>query len=284
MSTTARPLTTLVKGLQFPEAPRWREGRLWFSDFYQQRVFSSSLTGDLREEAHVPAQPSGLGWSPQGELLVVAMLDRRLLRRQGDSLQPVADLTALTGGPCNDMLVDPQGRAYVGNFGFDVAAREAPRATGLVRVDTNGQATVVASDLLFPNGMALTPDGRTLIVAETYGQRLTAFTVDAHGDLSYRRVWAHLPGCHPDGLCLDAEGAVWVADATGHAVLRVHAEHGVIDRISTSQRHAYACMLGGEAGNTLFICTAPGLGKTHAASCQGQIDWLQVQAPRAGLP
>jgi sugar lactone lactonase YvrE len=284
MDTTPRPLTTLVKGLQFPEAPRWHEGRLWFSDFYQRRVFSCSVSGDLCEEAQVAGQPSGLGWSPQGELLVVSMLDRRLLRQRAGALQAVADLSGLTGGPCNDLLVDAEGRAYVGNFGFDVAARETPRSTHLIRVDPDGSVTAVASDLMFPNGMALTPDGRTLIVAETYGQRLTAFDVDAHGDLSGRRVWANLPGCHPDGLCLDAEGALWVADATGHAVLRVRPEHGMVERIPTGQRHAYACMLGGDTGDTLFICTAPGLGKTHAASCQGQIDWARVSVPRAGLP
>jgi sugar lactone lactonase YvrE len=268
----------------FPEAPRWRDGRLWFSDFFQERVFSCSLAADLREEALVPGRPSGLGWRPDGSLLVVSMHDRRLLRRDGGRLREVADLNAQTGGPCNDLLVDGAGRAYVGNFGFDLYAAAEPRTTCLLRVDTDGSVRRVAEDLLFPNGMALAPDGRTLIVAETHAHRLTAFEVDDRGDLSGRRVFAELPDAYPDGLCLDAEGAIWVADARGRAVLRVREGQGVVRSISTGARHAYGCMLGGDDGCTLFICSAPGVGPARAAARQGCIGFIRVEVPHAGRP
>ncbi|SPJ18006.1 Gluconolactonase [Burkholderiales bacterium] len=277
-------LATLIDGLKFAEAPRWREGRLWFSDFFDERVYSCSLAGDRREEAQVPGRPSGLGWRPDGSLLVVSMRDQRLLRREGQTLHEVADLSAFAAGPCNDLLVDPKGRAYVGNFGFDLYARESPRTTCLVRVDTDGSVHRAAEDLMFPNGMALTPDGRTLIVAETHAHRLTAFDVDDLGRLSRRRAFAELDGAYPDGLCLDAEGAIWVADARGHAVLRVRQGQGVVQTVSTGQRHAYACMLGGEDGCTLFICTASGIGPAHAQAQQGRIEFVRVECPHAGLP
>lgn len=285
-------LSTLVDGLQFPEAPRWRHGRLWFSDFFRERVFSVSLAGDLREEAQVPGHPSGLGWRPDGTLLVVSMHDRCLMARAPGGpadaastpapLQRLADLSAWVGGPCNDMVVDAQGRAYVGNFGFDLYAGETPRSTCLLRVDLDGSVHRVAADVMFPNGMALTPDGRTLILAETHAQRLSAFSVDKLGALSHRRVFADLPGVYPDGLCLDDEGAVWVADARGRCVLRVLDGQGVVQRIDTGERHAFACMLGGEDGCTLFVCTAPGIGALHARAQQGRIETTRVQVPSAG--
>jgi len=272
---------TLVEGLMFPEAPRWHAGRLWFSDFFQERVFSCAADGARREEAWVPGRPSGLGWRPDGRLLVVSMHDRRLLVRDDSGLTEVADLAAHTGGPCNDLLVDPQGRAYVGNFGFDLYARETPRTTVLLRVDPDGSVHRVADDLLFPNGMALTPDGATLIVAETHAQRLSAFSVDERGGLARRRVFADLPGAFPDGLCLDAEGAIWVADARGRTVLRVREGAGVVQRVSTGERNVYACALGGGDGRTLFLCTAPGIGPAQGQKREGRIQWLRVDVPGA---
>lgn len=279
----AQPATpaTLVEGLMFPEAPRWHEERLWFSDFFQERVFSCGGDGALREEAWVPGRPSGLGWRPDGRLLVVSMHDRRLLERDGAGLAEVADLAPYTGGPCNDMVVDGQGRAYIGNFGFDLYARETPRTTALLRVDPDRSVHRVAEDLLFPNGMALTPDGATLILAETHAQRLTAFAVDARGGLSRRRLFAGLAGSFPDGLCLDAEGAVWVADARGHAVLRVFEGRGVVQRLATGDLHVFACTLGGADGRTLYLCLAPGIGPAHAQKRGGRIAWLRVDVPAA---
>lgn len=282
---SSAPLVTVVDGLGFAEAPRWHDGRLWFSDFFRERVFSCGDDGALREEAVVPQRPSGLGWRADGTLLVVSMEDRRLLARGGDGrLHTVADLAPHSGGPCNDLLVDGAGRAYVGNFGFDLYARAEPRATALLRVDPDGRVHRVAEDLWFPNGMALTPDGRCLIVAETFAHRLTAFDVDADGGLSGRRVWADLPGAYPDGLCLDADGAVWVADARGRRVLQVDAARGVVRTLSTGEQHAYACMLGGADRRTLYVCTAPGIGAAQAATRQARVARVAVAVPGAGRP
>lgn len=194
----------LLDGLSFPEAPRWHDGRLWLSDFYHHRVLTVDESGKTETVASVPNQPSGLGWLPDGRLLIVSMLDRKLLRLDGAKTTEVADLSALAGGPCNDMVVDAEGRAYVGNFGFNRHAGEAERTTCIVRVDPDGKVTKAADDLLFPNGTVITPDGRTLIVGETFAKRLTAFDIAADGGLSNRRVFAQFADVFPDGICLDA--------------------------------------------------------------------------------
>ncbi len=188
-ATPMNELTPFVEGLCFAEAPRWHAGRLWFSDFFHAQVFSAGEQGDLRAEFAVPGSPSGLGWRPDGSLLVVSMHNRCLLALRGDVLDTVADLSSLTGGHCNDMVVDAQGRAYVGNFGFDLYAGDAPRPTRLLRAGVDNRVHVAADNLTFPNGMAITPDGCTLIVAETHANRLTAFDVDpTTGGLSARRL------------------------------------------------------------------------------------------------
>jgi sugar lactone lactonase YvrE len=206
-------MDVVVDGLTFAEAPRWRDGALYFSDFYSHRVLRVDIGGYVDVVVELPERPSGLGWRPDGTLLIVAMDSRRLMRLDGDKASPVADLSAIATGPCNDMVVDGKGRAYVGNFGFDRHRGEPERTTCIARVDPDGRVTRAAEDLLFPNGTVITPDGRTLIVAETFAHRLSAFDVAADGALSNRRVFAQVDGCFPDGICLDAEGAVWVADA-----------------------------------------------------------------------
>ena len=280
-------LLPFVKGLAFPESPRWHDGALWFSDFYERRV--SRVTPDGRVEAvvDVPGQPSGLGWLPDGRLLVVSMNDRRLLRLDGGSLVQVADLSGLAPAPCNDMLVDAQGRAYIGNFGFDLQARAAFAPTALIMVAPDGRARVVAEDMHFPNGTVLTPDGRTLIVGESYGQRLTAFDVAVDGTLANRRIWAQLhgKGVGPDGICLDAEGAVWLASPVSREVIRVREGGEVTHRLPT-QGQAVACMLGGEERRTLFVLTGRVL-VTPAQSLaerSGMILRARVDVPGAGLP
>ena len=180
MATTT-PLEVLIDGLTFPEAPRWHGGKLWFSDFYSFRVLAVDLDGRVQTIAEVPNRPSGLGWTPEGALLIVSMLDRALLRLEGGKPSKVADLSALAGGPCNDMVVDAKGRAYVGNFGYDRHAGEEPRTTCIARVDPDGRVVRAADDLLFPNGTVITPDGGTLIVGETFAHRLTAFDIRADG-------------------------------------------------------------------------------------------------------
>jgi len=280
----ADALDTLVDGLTFPEGPRWHDGRLWFSDFYSHRVLAVDLEGKLETIVEVPQRPSGLGWTRDGKLLIVSMLDRRLVRLDGTALATVADLSALAGGPCNDMVVDQQGRAYVGNFGFDRHKGEAQRTTCIVRVDPDGRITKAADDLMFPNGTVITSDGKTMIVGETFAHRLTAFDVAADGTLSNPRLWARVEGCYPDGICLDAEGAIWVSDPFGHRLLRVFAGGRIAHEIPLSPRGAYACMLGGDDRRTLFVCTNSGSGPSMADKRDGRIETLRVDVPGAGWP
>lgn len=282
----ARPaLRTLVDGLTFPEGPRWHDGRLWFSDFYSHRVLAVDLDGHLEVICEVPQQPSGLGWDQQGRLLVVSMLDRRLLRLQDDgTLDVVAELGAWASGPCNDMVVDAQGRAYVGNFGFDRHQGESERTTVLLRVDPDGAVSVVDDEVFFPNGAVITPDGSTLIVGETWRQQLTAWTIAADGSLSDKRCWADTSPHWPDGICLDAEGAVWVADPRGNATVRVLEGGAIAETISTEPRGSFAAMLGGDDGRTLFILTNSISGPEAAQRKDGRIEIVEVDVPRAGRP
>lgn len=275
----------LLEGLAFAESPRWHEGRLWFSDFYTQRVQRLGPDGRRETVVQVSGQPSGLGWLPDGRLLVVSMTDRRLLCLEADGLREWADLSALAPFHCNDMVVDAEGRAYVGNFGFDYQAREQPRATGLILVDRAGHPRVVADDLLFPNGCVITPDGATLIVAETFGQRLSAFDIAADGSLRRRRLWAQLPGSSPDGICLDAEGAVWLASPVRREVLRVREGGAVTHRLSLPGQPV-ACMLGGADRRTLYILSAPVMLPREAALARrlATIHALRVTVPGAGRP
>jgi sugar lactone lactonase YvrE len=218
-------------------------------------------------------------------MLIVSMLDRRVLRLEGDTLVEHADLSALATGECNDMVVDSAGRAYVGNFGFDMYGGENPRDACIARVDPDGTTSVAADGLAFPNGTVITPDGGTLIVGESYGGRLTAFTIGRDGTLHDRRGFAQLVGAVPDGICLDAEGAVWVACPITGRVLRVQDGGNVLDEIKTVGDFAYACMLGGDDRRTLYICTAAGSEpKETRIQKAGRIEAVEVDVPGAGLP
>jgi sugar lactone lactonase YvrE len=280
-------LEPFVKGLAFPESPRWHDEALWFSDFYTCRVSRVGPNGRIESVCEVPGRPSGLGWLPDGRLLVVSMNERRLLRLDGGELTPVAELAAFAPGPCNDMLVDARGRAYIGNFGFDLQARAAFAPTDLVMVAPDGTVRVVARDMHFPNGTVLTPDGRTLIVAESYGQRLTAFDVANDGSLSKRRVWAQLEGrgVGPDGICLDEEGAIWLASPVSREVLRVR-EGGVIAERLATDGQAVACMLGGADRRALFVLTGRVLTTPEQSLAErtGAIWTVRVPVAGAGLP
>ena len=275
--------TVWISGLSFPEDPRWHRERLWFSDFGHRVVRTAEADGTLTEVARVEASPSGLGWLPDGTLLIVSMAERRLLRHEADgSLTTHADLSPFARYPCNDMVVSADGNAYVGHMGFDLFARPrqvAPASLLLVRPD--GGASVVADDLLLPNGTVITPDGRTLIVAETVGERLTAFTVRRDGTLGERRLFAALPGRSPDGICLDAEGAVWVADAASNECVRVQ-DGGAITDVVTATQRCYACVLGGIDRRTLLLCTAEGYGRDALARNTGAIERVDVAVPAAG--
>jgi sugar lactone lactonase YvrE len=274
---------TLLDGLRFPEGPRWHEGALWFSDMHARQVMKLGLDGRAEVVVEVPNDPSGLGWLPDGRLLVVSMQDRRLLRLDPDGLHVVADLSACSTFHCNDMVVDDQGRAYVGNFGFDLHGGGKPTATTLALVRPDGETQVVADQLLFPNGTVITPDGATLIVGESFGARLTAFDVAPDGTLSNRRIWAQLEKAVPDGICLDAEGAIWVASPVSAEVLRVREGGEVSDRVSV-QTQAFACMLGGPERRTLFICTAADSDPASTDARSGRIESVEVEVPGAGLP
>ncbi len=270
----------LAEGLAFGEAPRWRDGSLWWSDMHDDRVCRLS-GGAVTGVCDVPGQPSGLGWLPDGRMLVVSMTDKRVLRREPDgTLVTHADLSSLVPRRLNDMVVDRVGRAYVGNFGFDLDGAEPVAATVLVRVDPDGSARVAAHDLLFPNGMAIAEDGRTLIVAETWGARLTAFDIDAGGGLGRRRVWAQLPGrAVPDGICLDANGHVWAASPTTGDCLLLREGGRTIKRVKTG-RGAFACALGGEDRRTLFVLTADSHDRTRQRQERnGRLEAFTVATP-----
>jgi sugar lactone lactonase YvrE len=280
-----------LRGIYFGEGPRWHEGRLWFSDFYGHCVRALSPDGDAEVVVSIDGQPSGLGWLPDGRLLVVSMIDHLVLRHDADGTLSVhADLSSLSRHRANDMLVDAQGGAYVGNFGFDneapSPAGRAPVPTTLCRVDPSGTVTAAATGLLFPNGMVLTPDGRTLIVAETFGARLTAFDVAADGALSGRRVWADLTGTgvYPDGICLDAEGRVWTAAAAEPRCVLVREGGEIVDEAQFSQ-NCYACALGDADRRTLYAVTAPTSAAAVAdAAPRGLVEKTRVRVPGAGLP
>ena len=281
-------LVPVVDGLRFPEGPRWHDGRLWFSDMHGLEVRSlDPESGEQRVELEVPGQPSGLGWRPDGTLLVVSMTDRRLLAVHDGRAEEVADLSAVAPHHCNDMVVDGRGGAYVGNFGFDLHDPDADqRTTTLVYVTPDGDARVVADELFFPNGCVITPDGGTLIVGESFSGWLTAFSIADDGSLHDRREWARVRGAVPDGICLDAEGAVWMASPISHQVLRVAEGGEVLDEVRTSdERQPFACMLGGEDRRTLFVCTAF-TSEPQAARAQraGRIEAIEVTVPGAGLP
>lgn len=268
-------LEVVLEGGHFYEGARWHEGRLWVSDFFGHQVVSTDTRGDVRTEAKVPTQPSGLGWLPDGRLLIVSMLDQTILRREASGeLTVVADGSTLTGGQqLNDMVVDRAGRAFVSSLGFNPHVGD-PIATGpLLRVDPDGSISVAASDLHMPNGLTILagPDGDVLVVAETLGNRLSAFDIGADGALSARRDWARfgaprttddLMGAMgelsalPDGLASDAEGAVWFADALRGMAVRVAAGGEVLQEIPTGNG-TFSVALGGDDGHTLFLCVAP---------------------------
>jgi sugar lactone lactonase YvrE len=291
----ARKTRVLCDGIYFGEGPRWHGGRLWFSDFYAHAVKSVSLAGDPRTEFELDDRPSGLGWAPDGTMLIVSMTKRQLLRRTADGEIAIhADLRAIADFHCNDMVMDAGGRAYVGNFGFDLDAAIASRGVEsvlaqhtkakLACVAPDGAVSVAAENLSFPNGAVITPDGKTLIVGETLGACLTAFDIGADGALANRRVWAATGPRVPDGICLDANGAVWIANPIAPECALI-AEGGEVLEVIETGMPCYACMLGGDDGRTLFMLTAPSSDAGEAAkAAKGQVLIAEVDAPRAGRP
>jgi sugar lactone lactonase YvrE len=278
-------LEPFLDGLAFPETPRWHDGRLFFSDMDDNHVMVADLGGKAEVVVDVPTRPSGLGWLTDGTLLVVSMHDRMVMRVDGGKLNVHADLTGLAGFHCNDMCVDAQGRAYVGNFGWDPRSGGEDRYTPLILVQPDGSAAYTGEELNFPNGIVLSGDGRTLVVAESRGKRLSAFDVADDGTLSNRRLFADLGVTFPDGICIDAEGAVWVAAIFEDEVIRVEEGGRITHRVSTAPYHAYACMLGGPDLRTLFACSATTSEPGDAAKArEGRIRVVEVDVPGAGWP
>ncbi|WP_162527148.1 SMP-30/gluconolactonase/LRE family protein [Sphingomonas solaris] len=279
-------LDRIYEELVFPECPRWRDGALWFSDCHDGRVVAIAPDGRLLDSFGVPGGPSGLGWLPSGEALVVSIADLCVYRRQSDgSLIRHADLSSHHRFHANDMVVDDRGNGYVGEVGFR-GGLEAPKSTVLLLVRPDGAVSVAADDMLTPNGSVITADGGTLIVAESLRHRLMSFTIAADGTLHDRRLFAELDAeAIPDGICLDEAGCIWVASPRARAVLRVSPKDGVVDRIDTGATRPYACMLGGADRRDLFVCLAD----THDAAVarkarSGAIAFRTVDVAGCGRP
>ena len=281
-----RPERVVAEGFAFLEGPRWRDGRLYCSDMGAGRVLRiDPESGASETVAVVPEQPSGLGWLPDGRLLIVSMRDRRLLRVEHDGrLVLHADLSKLVAHWCNDMVVDDAGRAYVGNFGFDMMAGEKQKTACLVAVEPDGRARVVAEGLVFPNGAAITQDRRRLVVAETWAHRLTAFDLRPDGSLSPGRLFADLVDGSADGIAIDAEDAVWVSCFQESEFRRVDEGGRVSEVVAVPGEHAVACALGGEDRRTLFLLCAQGVEKLAQGGAKAWIRSLRVDVPGAGIP
>jgi sugar lactone lactonase YvrE len=286
---TAEPF---LSGLFFGECPRWHDGRLWYSDFFDHAVFSVSPDGGRRVEVSFDGEPAGLGWLPDGRLLINSRLDRAILRREEDgTLVRHGDLTPWATWHANDMVVAADGQAYAGNFGFDLdglydgsVQASAIASASLVRVDPDGTSSEAAADIAFPNGTVITEDGGTLIIAESFGGKLTAFDRGADGTLTNRRQWAALEGVAPDGICLCADGSVWVSNALAHECVRVAEGGEVQERVVTSM-NCYACMLGDDDRRTLYMVTAANSNAAVArAARNGALEKVRTTVPGAGLP
>jgi sugar lactone lactonase YvrE len=276
-------MTILLDKLYFGEGPRWREGMLWFSDMHAQKVLKVDPQGNVETVVELDDdQPSGLGWLPNGDLLIVAMTKKQVLRFNDSQLSVHADLSSLASHFCNDMVVDHVGRAYVGNFGFDIHNGAQQSAAELICVEVDGSARCVDDDLIFPNGAVITPDNKTLIVAETFASRLTAFDILDSGDLTNKRIWAQLPkGAVPDGICLDAGGGIWSASPTSNNCIR-QIEGGEVTHTIELERGAFACMIG--EANLYILTSTVSTPAACKANQDARIEVYPAPFRAAGLP
>lgn len=271
----------LMTGIAFGESPRWHDGRLWFSDWGAGELIAVDLSGRSEVIARVQSFPFSIDWLPAGPLLIVHSQDKLLLRREPNgSLVAHAELGSLARGAWNEIVVDGRGNAYLNGIGFDFMTGEEFAPGVVVLVTPDGAARPVADGLAFPNGMAVTPDNSTLIVAESYTSRLTAFDIAVDGGLSNRRVWAGVGEDHPDGICLDAEGAAWYADVGNKHCVRVR-EGGEVVQTIDLDRGCFACMLGGPDRKTLFL-VAREWHDTDVSKGMGTGQLLTVAAPASG--
>ncbi len=290
---TDRPIATLVTGGSFFEGPRWHDGAWWVSDFYRHRVIRVTPDGEESLVVTVPTQPSGLGWLPDGSLVMSSMTDQKILRFADGELSVLADISQYCGGWVNDLIVDATGHIYAGNFGFDFMNGATPAQANLVRIDPDGSTSIAATGFDFPNGCVILPDEVTLIVGETMGCRYTAFTIQPDGSLTDRRLWAQFgstPGDEqsvwPDGCGVDAESHIWTADARGGRVVRISPEGAIVDQIPVPAGvGVFACVLGGDDGRTLLMCCAPDSSpKKRSAAHEAVLLTTTVDIPRAGRP
>jgi sugar lactone lactonase YvrE len=245
----------LLDGLMFPEGPRWHQNKLWFTDQHARQIKTVDMNGNSQLITELSDLPGGLGWLPDGRLLVVSMCNRQLLVLEHEKLSLFADLSELASFHCNDLLVDQHGRSYVGNFGYDLHGGATLSTAEIILVSPEGKAKIVSKEVIFPNGMVITPDGNTLIVAETFASRLSSFSIQPNGSLGKRELWADLDGAFPDGICLDQKNGIWVACPNTGDVIRIEQGGVVTDTVETIGK-AYACMLGGIERNTLFVLTS----------------------------
>ncbi|MDB5395378.1 MAG: Gluconolactonase [Rhodospirillales bacterium] len=287
MSSIPSSARVVADGISFPESPRWRDGALYFSDIHGHTVYRLGPEGK-EVVARIDDRVSGLGFMPDGSLLAVSMLDRRLIAVAPDGTQRVhADLLAFSHQFINDMVVDNKGRAYVGSRN---GGGPASKSDSLLLVDTDGSVSVMADDMVSPNGTVITPDGKTLIIAETAAGRLTSFAIHADGTLHDRGIFADLPGLHMDGTCLDRDGGIW-AGGGGHGLLHIAPDGSLIEVIEFPGRMALACSLGGADGRTLFVATVGmslidnlafiGFDRTRDAqvNSEGRIEAMTVAVP-----
>lgn len=276
-------MDVLVAGRAFLEAPRWHDGHLFVSAMYEDEVLAVDLDGRVEVVVRVSV-PSGLGWRPDGTLLVVAMEERLLYRVASGERQPFADLSAVAAAQINDMVVDDAGRAYVTQLGSDLIRGAELVAAPVIRVDPDGSVHPGTTALRNPNGVVLSVDGRTLVVAEHRGGRLTAFEVADDGDLEAPRLFAELPG-DPDGICLDAEGALWCGLGPADRFVRVTEGGRIVDEVATPGRHAIAAALGGADGTSLFLLTAETVGRAaHLTGRTARVEVCEVAVPGVGRP
>lgn len=298
---TSRPMTEVATGFTYTEGPRWHEGRLWFVDFYTHSVNAVNADGSIEQVCTVEHQPSGLGWLPDGRMLVVSMKDRKVLRREPDgSLVEHADISEHCHGHANDMVVAANGQAYVGEFGFDLMGGADHEHGVVVLVDTDGTSRVAAEGLSFPNGMCISLDGRTLYVNELFGNRVSRFDIEPDGTLGPRQDFAsfgdlgdepsvekRLAACTiaPDGQALDAEGAIWIADCVNQRAVRLAEGGTILDEVSTAPLGVFAVALGGDDGRTLFLSVAPDFDEAkRSAAREAKVLSTRVDVPHAGRP
>lgn len=281
MDTKIRTETSvLLKNLQFPEGPRWRNGKLYFSDVVAGKVISVDEKGKSEVIVEMQDFPSGLGFLKDGRMLIVSMQTRCLMRLDLDGLKIHADLSNITEFNCNDSVTDALERTYIGNWGSKSPGPPSDPTT-IILVTRDGKASIVANGLRFPNGCLVTSDNKTFIVSESEGGRLTAFDIESSGNLTNRRIWAEFEDFSPDGICLDEEGAIWVANPSRAEVLRVLEGGRITDTIKVKNTNAYACCLGGSEGRTLFICTNQFF---SGKGSSGRIEFLKVEVPGVEIP